>query len=361
MDSLEEMSEDVSVKPHPVLEQVLGSLKTLHDDPRDREMLREVARLYRERSPAWPPEVPVPWLEVLSRTRESYRGLPPADLMMMGTLFLTLGLWRLTKGAYLYDPDLFRELVSTPLGRVPVELLGRLPEPAPLLLFPEGLPGFPSARGAHVYLDHDPNPPAHLEARWLLWMESGEATGIVLDLVGESLEEAVARTLERTERDVQGVFVRSAHPQVESVYGEMIRALLNVTLYLCQESPDLGGIAPRRPAEVRVRKGRVQVFPPDQPLLIPTGWRWGKAIRIAREAGERRPEGGPTGRAVAPHVRRAHWHLYWTGKGARKDPSQAVPQIKWIPATLVGRAWLQEAGLSEEELPAVVRRVRGGS
>lgn len=347
--------------PHPVLERVLSVLKALQDDPTDRELLREVARLYRERDPTWPSGVAVPWLPVLARTREVYRGLPPADQMMMSTLALVLGLWRLTKGAYLFDQDLFRELVSTPLDRVPVELLLRLPEPAPLLLFPEGLPGFRSALGAHVYLDHDPTPPTHLEARFLLWLDSGQVAGIVLDLVGETLEEAVERTLERTERDMPGLRVRSLlglHPEVEDTYAKMVRALLNLTLYLCQEAPDLGGIAPRKPAEVRVRKGQVQVFPPEKALLIPTGWRWGKAIRMAKEAGERRPEGGPTGRAVAPHVRRAHWHLYWTGEGSRKDPSKAVPQIKWVPATLVGRRWLSEAGLSEEELPAVVRRVR---
>ncbi len=57
-------------------------------------------------------------------------------------------------------------------------------------------------------------------------------------------------------------------------------------------------------------------------------------------------------------MRWAYWHLYWTGEGAKKDPSKAVPVVRWVPATLVGRKWLEEAGLSLEDLPAVVRKVR---
>jgi hypothetical protein len=81
-----------------------------------------------------------------------------------------------------------------------------------------------------------------------------------------------------------------------------------------------------------------------------------KVIRLAREKREREPS-APTGRRVAPHVRRAHWHLYWVGEGSRKDPSRAKPVLRWVPATLVNRDLLEKAGLGPEDLPAVVRRV----
>ena len=104
-------------------------------------------------------------------------------------------------------------------------------------------------------------------------------------------------------------------------------------------------------------KGGKKVFPPGEPLVLPTGWRWGKAIRLARERREKESS-APTGRRVAPHVRRAHWHLYWIGEGSRKDPSRAKPLLRWVPATLVGRDLLEEAGLTPEDLPATVRRVK---
>ena len=43
-------------------------------------------------------------------------------------------------------------------------------------------------------------------------------------------------------------------------------------------------------------------------------------------------DGQDTGRTVRPHLRRAHWHTYWTG--ARSEPS---PEVRWIhPVTVHG-------------------------
>ena len=42
-------------------------------------------------------------------------------------------------------------------------------------------------------------------------------------------------------------------------------------------------------------------------------------------------QGTPTGRTVRPHLRRAHWHLYWTGEGSRHDPARAIPVLRWLP------------------------------
>jgi hypothetical protein len=33
----------------------------------------------------------------------------------------------------------------------------------------------------------------------------------------------------------------------------------------------------------------------------------------------------PTGITLKPHIRRAHWHLFWAGKG------RGEPRVKWLP------------------------------
>jgi hypothetical protein len=353
--------------PHPVLEAALAALRLLHEDPKERRVLQEVGRLYHEGFPGAPKGV-VPLSAVYAFM--SYVELPDAfaaNFTALGSLLHALGLWRLSKGAYLFDPDLAREVAATPVGRLPVELLFHLPEPAPLVLLPEGLPAWPEVEGFHIALEWDPGGrpgiSPHLELRFLAWVrgERGHHPAtLVLDLDAEDLEEAARKTLARSIREARGLAAVSlweARPLLEREYGTTLGQLLSLALYLCQEAPDLGGVAPRPPAPLVRVKGGKKVFPPGEPLILPTGWRWGKAIRLARERREREPS-APTGRRVAPHVRRAHWHLYWTGEGSRKDPSRAKPLLRWVPATLVNRDLLEEAGLTPEDLPAVVRRVK---
>jgi len=352
--------------PHPVLEAALAALRLLHEDPKERRVLQEVGRLYHEGFPGAPKGV-VPLAAVYAAM--AHEGVAPtfaADFTTLGALLHALGLWRLSKGAYLFDPDLAREVAATPVGRLPIELLFRLPEPAPLILLPEGLPAWPEIEGLHIALEWDPGGRPgigpHLELRFLAWVrgERGYAPAtLVLDLDAQDLEEAVRKTLARSVREARGLAARSlweARPLLEKEYGVVLAQALSLALYLCQEAPDLGGVVPRPPAPLVRVKGGKKVFPPETALVLPTGWRWGKALRLARERREREPS-APTGRRVAPHVRRAHWHLYWTGEGSRKDPSRAKPLLRWVPAVLVNRDLLEEAGLAPEDLPAVLRRV----
>ncbi len=352
--------------PHPVLEAVLSALRLLHEDPGKRRVLQEVGRLYHEGLPGVPQGV-VPLGTVYAFM--THVGVPEAfasNFTALGSLLHALGLWRLSKGAYLFDPDLAREVAVTPVGRLPVDLLFRLPEPAPLVLLPEGLPAWPEIEGFHIALEWDPGGrpgiSPHLEVRFLAWMRGKQGhrpATLVLDLDAQDLEEAVRKTLARSVREARGPAaraIREAGPLLEREYETVLAQALSLALYLCQEAPDLGGVAPRPPAPLVRVKGGKKVFPPETALILPTGWRWGKAIRLARERKERESS-APTGRRVAPHVRRAHWHLYWVGEGSRKDPTRARPVLRWVPATLVNRDLLEEAGFGPEDLPAVVRRV----
>ncbi|GBD41865.1 hypothetical protein HRbin39_01252 [bacterium HR39] len=349
--------------PHPALEAALRLLREAHKDPAQRAVLNDIARLYHEGYPGAPEGI-VPLEAVYQAMRRQGAWTPSlADFVRLGVLLHALGLWRLTKGAYLYDPDLAREVAATPITKLPVDLLFRLPEPAPLVLLPEGLPSWPEVKGFHVSLDQDQNVSPHLEARFLIHVLAEEGytfASLVLDLDSPDLEKAVERTLARSlaEGEPLGLSELEVSPDIQEGYERIAQELLSLTLYLCQEAPDLGGLSPRPPApQVRVKGGERKVFPPETPLVLPTGWRWGKAIRLARERGEEVPS-APTGKRVAPHVRRAHWHLYWVGEGARKDPAKARPVLRWVPAVLVNRDLLLEAGLTEEDLPAVARKVK---
>lgn len=252
--------------------------------------------------------------------------------------------WNLTKGVYLFDESLFESLVGAPLERLPPGLIERLPEAAPLILLPKAWNGFV---GAWVYLDEDRRETPHLEFRLLLIPERGERLiPLMLDLIQHDFESCVART--QAETTFQGI---DGFPPV---IFEIIRGFLNLTLYLCSEAPDINGQA-RKPPPLVSHYRYKRTYPEQKPNRIEVGWRWGAVLRKVREEIEqKRMREGGVGVPVQPHIRRAHWHLYWTGTGSRKDPSKAVPRVRWVEPILVGRRWLQEG----EEVPAVIRRIK---
>ena len=57
------------------------------------------------------------------------------DTMTIGGL----GIWRMTQGVYRFDPDLFEALWTTPVERIPVDLLFRLPQWCVYIETPENL------------------------------------------------------------------------------------------------------------------------------------------------------------------------------------------------------------------------------
>lgn len=256
--------------------------------------------------------------------------------------------WELTKGVYLFDPDLFDSLVDAPLERLPIELLTRLPEYSPLILFPRLWMG---AVGAWVHLDEDyRTDPPHLEFRINLLAKQGQRMPLLLDLKAPTLDGCIEATQTETLliQQMAGLSIPASFPPEAF---ETIRGLLNLALYLASEEPDLSARPRQLPEVRRGRKGgKARIYPDPKPQPIEVGWRIGAALRQARQEGAHAETG--TGRSLQPHIRRAHWHLYWTGEGSRKDPSKAQPRIRWIEPTLVGAERL------EGELPAVVRPVK---
>ncbi len=364
-----------------VLDEVLGRalsyIKTIHSYAPYRTVLNNIATRYHYGDA---PGVPKGVVSVESVYRDLVRlGMRfPDDIspFIRSSLFLSLGLWRLAKGVYFFHPTLADSVARTPISRLPVELLFRLPEPAPLVVVPSGLPSLRNVLGFFVHLDwhghsqdgrSSPSPP-HLELRFSALTSDDQMVVFTLDLDSEDLQGAVSKTFDRYrqpwDRSVMGpAFLQSEDPR--SLYKRVISEMLSLTLFLCQDEPDLGDIRPRPPVPVVRVGGERRVFPPDKPLIIPTGWRWGRVLSLARERvsvnESRFGSLGTSGRTVSPHVRRAHWHLYWVGKGSRSDPSKARPVLKWIPAILVRGDVVLRSGLSVDDLQAVVRSVREDS
>jgi hypothetical protein len=132
--------------------------------------------------------------------------------------------------------------------------------------------------------------------------------------------------------------------------------IVSLCLYLCSEEPDIAGLVPKmperptRPSPVPVKGGK-KTFAADTARIWGTGMRLGAALRKARnERSTREPketqEDHPDRRGPAPHIRRAHWHTFWTGSMS----GPRTPWLKWIPPIPVA---FGEA----EAMTAVIHRV----
>lgn len=283
---------------------------------------------------------------------EHSRGRPMSGLSDTAMLtqeagvLTALAAWRMSKGIYVFDPDLRDSLISTSLDReLPVELLHRMPEWCVYVVLPDLQPDQSVVHGAWVLLNTW-DEGRTMELRFVLNITRPDGTPGVLavpvDLTAGTLKGGLQRTLSGAGPTlaVDDAVMRDLHGVLE--------AALNLVIYLCSEQPDYGDRQPPGLPETKRVKGETRVFAPHGPTIVPVGTRIGATIRQGRAAAKARAESGESGRVrPAPHVRAAHWHLYWTGPKTERQK----PVVKWIAPTLVNAD-------AVEELPAVIRRVK---
>lgn len=271
----------------------------------------------------------------------------------LGATLVGLSAWRVTKGVWDFDPDLYRELWETPIeGKIPRDLLYRLPEWCPYICLRE-----PGMQGCFVWLESDANTGLP-ELRLMLVRDrppegvapSARVAGVgetpdlallplALHLDAETVDEALQRAADEVVRQL-GSSVSLIDPREVAMIGEarsvylsqldLVRHVLSLVLYLCSAEPDLTRRLPHGPGGYRKPVPR----PAQQPTVWPVGIRIGAALRAA-EQHERDEPGDPTGRTVRAHVRRAHWHCYWVGPRSEKRPGERL-ELRWVAPVAVG-------------------------
>ncbi len=258
--------------------------------------------------------------------------------------------WRIGQGIYEFHPRLFREVAETDLkGELPVELLFRLPEWCCYvpIVDPEAIrprnPGLGELVGFFVHLEHDANT-GRVELRILTDLDNpktGEPFLLphILHLKhGSTIERAVLDALAEARRQAAGRGI-SDQSQIDvirdamGIYTEFLASIVSLTLYLCSANAELGvsgkPARPVRPEPKKTKKG-LRYFPPDRPREWEVGYRLGAALQAAleRERARERSERAER-RSPRPHIRKSHWHAFWTGP--RDDPEQRKIIVKWLP------------------------------
>lgn len=254
-------------------------------------------------------------------------GVPPLDMDARQAID-AIGQWRPSQGIYRFDPALYDCIISTPLdGEIPCDVLYRLPEwscyiEAPGLQWVTGSEVF----GVFVSLQHFVTTG---ETRLELAADTAEGVRIFpIELSGGTLRDTAYRTLRKViSPDSESNEIIENERKMETLY-HCLAPMLSLALYLCTVNAEIGDGSrkPKTPLPKRTKKGW-RLFPPDQPVVWDVGVRMGAALRAAFHQREMDAEG--TGTTVRPHVRRSHWHGYWTGPKA--TPELRKLALKWLP------------------------------
>jgi hypothetical protein len=238
-----------------------------------------------------------------------------------------LAAWRMTKGVYRFDDTLFKELTRTNINdTIPSSILNCLPEWCVYIDLGANSLEIQGDKiiGFYAYCD----PTMDFDSLAILPVDAKEE----IHLVQVKLDISLAENLHFGDR----------------VTGQDMTALatmINLLLYLCSEEPDFDNGKPIKPRLVKTKKG-LKVFPASGIKQWDVGMRIGAAINKSigqhiDSTGGGIPKNRPRG-----HIRRAHWHLFWTGP---KDKDR-VPKIKWLPPIFVNIK-------KDEALPEIIHNV----
>ena len=305
-------------------------------------MIRDISR-------DWPEWCLIPMAGATAVVQHVGVSVGPAETAEMTALFT----WSKGRSVYRFDPDLASSVLATPMTDIiPTELFYRLPEwgiyieAPPNGLWPNEL------AGAFVHLEYDTLSGAR-ELRIY-----GDPVGDIGDTViplhihgNSTVEEMLATTLRVAEETARSFNVDvdtfqlpgsfSQHQDLLDQIKTWITPIVSCIMYLCTNDADI------IEATTVHQKNRTQ-NPLARARQKDVGFRIGAALRSTKTRSQDAAPHEPTGRHVTPHLRRAHWHHFWTG--SLKDPSQRELIVKWIPPVPVN--------LDKGEIVTVVRNVR---
>lgn len=250
--------------------------------------------------------------------------------------FEGLAAWRPTQSLYVFDQTIVDALSETSVDdTLPIDILFRMPEWCIYLTTTNWQIASWGLRGCFAFLAYD-DTQQRSALKFLLDVAGSEhlLTTFPVCLGVEGLRAGI----EQASKDAREIFsVAGRHAQraeLESLdISECIRIigpLVNLVLYLCSANPELEDLSRSKlkPEHAKLQKTRkgLRLFPPPQPTFWEVGMRTGELLRRSYTFK------GPTG-TVRPHLRRAHWHAFWSG--SPKEPAQRVRNIKWLAPILV--------------------------
>lgn len=262
--------------------------------------------------------------------------------MPASSLVAALYTWRLEKIIYRFDEDLMEELFETADDIVvPVEVLEHLPAKCVYIEFPETLKQS-NLDGFFAFIEHDIetqmkelrinpiNKNGEESQFYALYLSPGAT-------IGEGLQESAkyARQRAQTVKEMYPDLAKDVDPQgfinIQNNSAQFIEFCVQLLLYICAENADVEENPKQKSIYRPTSKVRDQFKEVRQ---WDVGVKIGASLRkVKRQTGE--PQSTDMPPAIRkfknrPHVRRAHWHHFWTGP---RDNPKLI--LRWVSSIAV--------------------------
>ena len=289
----------------------------------------------------------VGWKAIVQQARPD---LGLADQCNVAAFLGAVGTWRYSQGIYKFDPDLYSELLNSESGgKLPTDVLTRLPEWSVYLETPDLFYDNLECYGVFVHLSDDPID-GLCELRLYAITENMSFNASIPDGFlafsiylneGITLDRAYDLWYDRIKENAGGVEIPDEQQYFKDLESDreknvdFIKKIINLVLYICSEDPEIvdrktPDWLPTFPRPKKT-KGVVRYFPAKRPHVYDVGRKLGEELRKAKE----KIPPPPTGRTVISHLRRAHWHSFWTGKRIPGKETEQKLIVKWLPPIFV--------------------------
>lgn len=296
--------------------------------------------------PKWEPWCYAPISAAMAITMEGMEDSFNTRMRTMqdSQVIAALAPWRRSKEVFVIDPEL-QELLFSQAEELTInsEILLQIPYQCFYVQFADifDFMGCP-CHGVFVHLEDDVN--THDKELRLLYLTiDGDAIGETIHIGEETLEESLKHTRAEAYRNipVENQYARRMlMAGLESLEREIAayKKTLQIILYLCAQNAEIApdseqAFITKRSSTGRIRDRYAEIRKWD------VGFRIGAAVRKTRsvpaEPKKHTDSGSSTTHASPrPHMRRAHWHSFWTGP--KSEPKNRKLVLKWIPPIIVG-------------------------
>lgn len=247
------------------------------------------------------------WAFILVERRKQQSFPVPIDIegiQKTQIILGALGTWRFSQGIYKFDNTLLDEILKTKMdGDIPFFIFEHLPEWC-IYIETQGVMFKQKALlGFWVY---------HTELGLCLIFNFEDSYHY--ELIYSDMKTLKDRNIPLSGCDSEE-------------YEQELGGLLALVLYICSQEPEIkpSRLWAGKPVPKRTKKG-LRFFPADKPLIFTVGESIGQKLREQSFHTQ-----GMGKKAKRPHLRRAHWHGYWTGP---RDGERSFI-LKWLPPVFV--------------------------